>query len=82
MRKLFYGLWIRQGFVKWEQRLYVFETEEAAKNWLSIEDPGYLFITREILKNRRRAVKLIGRYNVEEAECYSKLNEEIYGGNK
>lgn len=79
-RKLIYGVSVEHSLVKLKYQVYVFFTHEAAENWL--KSKKNFFETREILKDRRKAVRFIGNIIVGEAEPNVYRNEEKYVCNK
>jgi len=79
-RKLIYGVSVDHSLGKLTYQVYVFFTSEAAENWL--KSKKNFFETREILKDRRKAVRFIGNIIVDEAEPKVFRNEEKYGCNK
>lgn len=76
-RKLIYGVSVDNSFAQLRYQVYVFFTPEAAENWLKSKKE--FFETREILKDRRKAVRFIGNIIVDEAEPEVYRNEEKYG---
>ena len=77
-RKLIYGVSVDNSFGQLRYQVYVFFTPESAENW--VKSKKNFFETREILRDRRKAVRFIGNIIVEEAEPQVYSNEEKYGG--
>lgn len=63
MKKI-YGVSSKYAFNNWEHVVYVFETEEAAQEWLHTEE--YDFREREVM-SKTAAIKLAGKKAVENA---------------
>lgn len=74
--KYIYGVSSKYAFGKWTHWIYVFLTKAAAVEWLNAEQRD--FRSREILKNKTAAIKLVGRKAITEAEEHAAENEYVY----